>query len=89
MAVVHPVSQFPAVSSGDGKVAPYFYDWIAHRTDDPYWQQWVPQQHYAAIGIPVLHVEGWYDAFLAGGVHNFTGMVGVELRREVSGGVEK
>ena len=25
--------------------------------------------------VPVLDVEGWYDAFLAGGIENFTGMV--------------
>ncbi|MGH3687043.1 MAG: CocE/NonD family hydrolase [Pseudonocardiaceae bacterium] len=70
-----PYRSFPPFHPGDGAVAPYFYDWIAHRTDGPYWQQWAPERHHAAIGIPVLHIEGWYDAFLAGGVHNFTGMV--------------
>jgi putative CocE/NonD family hydrolase len=70
-----PYRSFPPLHPGDGAVAPYFYDWIAHRTDGPYWQQWAPQQHYREINIPVLHIEGWYDAFLAGGVHNFAGMV--------------
>jgi putative CocE/NonD family hydrolase len=70
-----PYRSFPPFHPGDGAVAPYFYDWIAHRTDGPYWQQWAPQQHYAKIAIPVLHFEGWYDAFLAGGLRNFTGMV--------------
>jgi uncharacterized protein len=70
-----PYRSFPPFHPGDGAVAPYFYDWIAHRTDGPYWQQWAPQQHYPEITIPVLHIEGWYDAFLAGGVRNFTGMV--------------
>jgi putative CocE/NonD family hydrolase len=70
-----PYRNFPPFHPGDGAVAPYFYDWIAHRADGPYWQRWAPAQHYAAIGIPVLHIEGWYDAFLAGGVRNFTGMV--------------
>jgi uncharacterized protein len=46
-----------------------------HPTDSPYWQQWAPQQYYPKIGIPVLDIEGCYDAFLAGGVRNFTGMV--------------
>lgn len=71
-----PYRTFPPFHPGDGAVAPYFYDWIAHRTDGPYWQQWSPQRHYSEITIPVLHIEGWYDAFLAGGVRNFTGMVG-------------
>lgn len=70
-----PYRTFPPFHPNDGAVAPYFYDWIAHCTDGPYWQQWSPQQHYPKITIPVLHIEGWYDAFLAGGVHNFTGMV--------------
>ncbi|MCA1695705.1 MAG: CocE/NonD family hydrolase [Actinobacteria bacterium] len=70
-----PYRSFPPFHPGDAAVAPYFYDWIAHRTDGPYWQQWAPQQHYPEISIPVLHIEGWYDAFLAGGVRNFTGMV--------------
>jgi uncharacterized protein len=70
-----PYRNFSPLHPGDGTVAPYFYDWITHRTDGPYWQQWAPQQHYPKINIPVLHIEGWYDAFLAGGVHNFTGML--------------
>ncbi|MGB7797230.1 MAG: CocE/NonD family hydrolase [Pseudonocardiaceae bacterium] len=70
-----PYRAFPPLHPGDAAVAPYFYDWIAHHTDGPYWQQWAPQQYYPTINIPVLNVEGWYDGFLAGGVRNFTGMV--------------
>ncbi|SRR5579884_615699 len=70
-----PYRSFPPLHPGDGAVAPYFYEWISHRTDGPYWQQWAPQQYYPKVTIPVLHIEGWYDAFLAGGVRNFTGMV--------------
>ena len=70
-----PYRSFPPLHPGDGVVAPYFYDWISHRTDGPYWQQWAPQQYYANITIPILHIEGWYDAFLTGGIRNFTGMV--------------
>jgi uncharacterized protein len=70
-----PYRSFPPLHPGDRAVAPYFYDWIAHRADGPYWQRWEPQRHYSKINIPVLDVEGWYDAFLTGGVHNFTGMI--------------
>jgi len=70
-----PYRSFPPFHPGDGAVAPYFYDWISHRADGPYWQQWAPQQYYPKIAIPVLDIEGWYDAFLAGGIRNFTGMV--------------
>ena len=27
------------------------------------------------MNVPVLDFEGWYDAFLAGGIENFAGMV--------------
>ncbi|MCA1821838.1 MAG: CocE/NonD family hydrolase, partial [Pseudonocardia sp.] len=70
-----PYRTFPPFHPGDAAVAPYFYDWISHRTDGPYWQQWAPQQYYPKVIIPVLDIEGWYDAFLAGGIRNFTGMV--------------
>ncbi|MGH3854597.1 MAG: CocE/NonD family hydrolase [Pseudonocardiaceae bacterium] len=70
-----PYRNFPPLHPGDPTVAPYFYDWIAHRTDGPYWRRWAPQRHYSTITIPVLDIEGWYDAFLAGGVRNFTNMV--------------
>ncbi|MBO0875711.1 MAG: CocE/NonD family hydrolase [Pseudonocardia sp.] len=70
-----PYQRFPPLRPDDPAVAPYFFDWLRHRTDDQYWQQWAPRRYYSRIGIPVLDVEGWYDAFLAGGVENFTGMV--------------
>ena len=70
-----PYRSFPPLHPGDSVVAPYFYDWVAHRTDGPYWQQWAPQQYYPRVTVPILHIEGWYDAFLAGGLRNFTGMV--------------
>ena len=70
-----PYDQFPPLHPGDPRVAPYFFDWLAHRTDSDYWRRWAPQQYYPKITIPVLDFEGWYDGFLAGGVHNFTGMV--------------
>jgi hypothetical protein len=70
-----PYRGFPPFKPADPAVAPWFYDWISHRTDGPYWQQWAPNRYYPKITVPVLDIEGWYDAFLAGGVQNFTGMV--------------
>lgn len=49
-------------------------DWIKHSTDDRFWKSISPDHYYTKMKIPVLDVEGWYDAFLAGGVQNFTGM---------------
>ncbi|WP_020496250.1 CocE/NonD family hydrolase [Sciscionella marina] len=69
-----PYTKLPPLRPQDPKVAPYFFDWLRHRTDGPYWQKWAPQRYYHKIGIPVLDFEGWYDAFLPGGIQNFTGM---------------
>jgi predicted acyl esterase len=56
-------------------VAPWYFDWIAHSSRDSFWRQWSIRDRYPSVRVPVLDVEGWYDAFLAGGIENFTGMV--------------
>ncbi len=71
-----PYRQFPPLHPGDPVVAPWFYDWIRHSTRDDYWKQWSIRDRYENVRVPVLDVEGWYDAFLTGGIENFTGMVG-------------
>ncbi|MGF6882405.1 putative CocE/NonD family hydrolase [Nocardia sp. GAS34] len=70
-----PYQQFPPFHPGDPAVAPWFYDWIDHPTRDDYWKQWSIRDKYANVKVPVLDFEGWYDAFLAGGTENFSGMV--------------
>jgi predicted acyl esterase len=70
-----PYATFPPLHPEDPSVAPYFFDAIRHPTYDEYWKRWSIRGHYDQVTVPVLHFEGWYDAFLAGGVENFTGMV--------------
>ncbi|RMI29027.1 CocE/NonD family hydrolase [Nocardia stercoris] len=70
-----PYQQFPPLHPGDPNVAPWFYDWLRHPTRDAYWKQWSIRDRYPQVKVPVLDFEGWYDAFLSGGVENFTGMV--------------
>lgn len=69
-----PLLKFPPFHPDSKVVAPYFFDWLRHPTDSGYWKRWAPNQHYRDVKVPVLNFEGWYDAFLAGGVQNFTGM---------------
>ena len=69
-----PYNQFPPFHPDDPNVAGYFFDWLRHPTYDSYWKRWAPQEYYGKLSIPVLDIEGWYDGFLEGGVHNFTGM---------------
>ena len=66
-------------------VAPWYFDWIRHSTRDDFWRQFSIRERYPSVKVPVLHFEGWYDAFLAGGTENFAGMVahgGTELARD-------
>ncbi|WP_433333367.1 CocE/NonD family hydrolase [Spirillospora sp. CA-294931] len=70
-----PYRTFPPFRPDDPKVAPYFFDWIKHSTNDAYWKRWAPERYHSKLKIPVLHFEGWYDSFLDGGIRNFTGMV--------------
>ncbi|MEV7422040.1 CocE/NonD family hydrolase [Streptomyces sp. NPDC091212] len=69
-----PYNRFRPFHPGDPKVAPYFFDWIKHRTNGEYWRRWAPKEHYEKVDIPVLNYAGWYDAFLDGSVKNYQGM---------------
>ncbi|MFF5262923.1 CocE/NonD family hydrolase [Actinomadura viridis] len=69
-----PYRKFPPYKPEDPRVAPYFFDWIEHSTNDRYWSEIAPERHHSRIKLPVLHLEGWYDSFLDGGIRNFTGM---------------
>ncbi|MEV6773088.1 CocE/NonD family hydrolase [Nocardia sp. NPDC051030] len=69
-----PYKDFPPMQPDNPAVAPWFFDWIRHSTRDDYWKQWSIRDRYPNVRVPVLDIEGWYDAFLSGGVENFTGM---------------
>ena len=70
-----PFKDLPPMQPNNPAVAPWYFDWIKHSTRDDFWQQFSIRDRYQAVAVPVLHFEGWYDAFLAGGVENFAGMV--------------
>jgi putative CocE/NonD family hydrolase len=69
-----PYKDFPPLQPTSNTVAPWYFDWIGHSTRDDYWKRWSIRDRYGAVRVPVLDVEGWYDAFLAGGIENFAGM---------------
>ncbi|MUL67627.1 peptidase [Mycobacterium sp. CBMA 234] len=70
-----PQQDLPPMQPHNPAVAPWYFDWVRHNTRDDFWQRLSIRDRYPAVQIPVLHFEGWYDAFLAGGVENFAGMV--------------
>lgn len=70
-----PFKDLPPMQPHNPAVAPWYFDWIKHSTRDDFWQRFSIRDRYQSVAVPVLHFEGWYDAFLAGGVENFAGMV--------------
>lgn len=65
-----PIANQPELSDD----ASYYFDWLDHPTDDPYWLQWSIEDRYGDITVPALNVGGWYDIFLGGTIRNFEGM---------------
>ncbi len=70
-----PYKDFPPLQPNNPAVAPWYFDWIRNSSRNGYWKQWSIRDRYPNVRVPVLDIEGWYDAFLAGGIENFTGMV--------------
>jgi uncharacterized protein len=70
-----PLSTLPILR--ENGLAPWYFDWLAHATDDEYWQALALNRRYARIQVPAYNVGGWYDIFLHGTLENF-----VRLRRE-------
>ncbi|WP_134085939.1 CocE/NonD family hydrolase [Mycobacteroides salmoniphilum] len=69
-----PYQDLPPMQPGNPHVAPWYFEWIRHATRDDYWKRWSIRDRYENVKVPVLHFEGWYDAFLRGGLENFAGM---------------
>jgi putative CocE/NonD family hydrolase len=49
---------------------PHYRDWLAHPTRDSYWDGVSLDNDYGKIGVPALSVDGWYDIFLRGALHD-------------------
>jgi uncharacterized protein len=69
-----PIKDFPPLYPDDPRIAPYFYDWIRHPSNDDYWRQWSIRLRWGQITVPALNFDGWYDVFLNGAIENFNGM---------------
>jgi putative CocE/NonD family hydrolase len=42
---------------------PWFFDWITHQTDGPYWRHASLRENYAAIQCPTFIIAGWRDGY--------------------------
>jgi putative CocE/NonD family hydrolase len=67
-----PLRTVPVVQ--DSSRARYYFDWLAHPTDDAYWRALSINRRYEQIDVPAFVVGGWFDIFLGGTLENFTGL---------------
>jgi putative CocE/NonD family hydrolase len=58
--------------------APYYFEWLAHPPEDPWWDWAELRNRYSRVTAAVLNLSGWYDdAYgLEGAITNFNGLVG-------------
>ena len=56
--------------------APYYFEWLAHPPEDPWWDWAELHGRYARVSAAVLNLSGWYDdAYgVEGAATNFNGL---------------
>ena len=66
---VLPIRAHPALH-GEG-LPQYVLDWLDHDSPGDYWAALDVSRKLEKIIVPALHISGWYDMFLRGGVDGF------------------
>lgn len=58
-------------------VAPYYYDWLSHPPDDPWWNWCELRNKYDRVHAAVLNLSAWYDDNYGpeGATTNFAGLL--------------
>src|SRR5262245_18936157 len=59
------------------QAAPYYFEWLAHPPEDPWWDWADLRGRYDGVSAAVLNLSGWYDdAYgVEGAATNFSGLV--------------
>ena len=57
--------------------APYYFEWLAHPPEDPWWDWAELRGRYSRVSAAVLNLSGWYDdAYgVEGAATNFNGLI--------------
>ena len=58
-------------------VAPYYYDWLSHPVDDPWWNWCELRNRYDRVHAAVLNLSAWYDDNYGpeGATTNYSGLL--------------
>jgi hypothetical protein len=59
------------------EIAPYYYEWLRHPVDDPWWDWCELRDKYDHVHAAVLHFSAWYDDNYGpeGATTNFAGLL--------------
>jgi putative CocE/NonD family hydrolase len=73
MRETRPLAALPDLAG----VAPFYYEWLRHPPEDPWWDFAELRGRYQRVGAAVLHVSGWHDEAYGpeGALTNFQGIV--------------
>jgi putative CocE/NonD family hydrolase len=73
MQSVLPLSQMRTLQG----IAPYYYEWMRHSPDDPWWNWADLHEKYGRTQAAVLNLSGWYDDNYGpeGATTNFRGLI--------------
>jgi uncharacterized protein len=68
-----PLNQLEELRS----VAPYYYDWLSHHPEDPWWDWAELRNKYGRVNAAVLNLSAWYDDNYGpeGATTNFNGLI--------------
>src|SRR2546428_5902197 len=67
-----PLHSFPVLK----EIAPWYYEWLEHPDDGPYWDFADVTRAHSKIAVPALNFSAWYDSNYGplGAIANFNGM---------------
>ena len=57
--------------------APFYFEWLSHSPEDPWWDWADLREQYGAVSAAVLNLSGWHDEAYGpeGAITNFSGLV--------------
>jgi len=65
---------FKTADEALGRHVQFWRDWIRHQSYDSYWKATSYHHRYHLVGVPVLHISGWYDDCADGNIRNYLSM---------------
>ncbi len=54
--------------------AQFYFDWLAHPNDGPFWRPLDLGGRYREVDLPITHAGGWFDIFLDSTLRSFRGI---------------